>query len=169
MLEQIQLVTFQLGEELYGVNIMDVREIVREQGVRPLPNSPPCVEGVFNLRGEIIPIINLRKRFHFADEAVLPNKLLSGFVILSVDGLKIGIIIDKVCRVLTVKAADVQNPPQMMKQGIDREYITGITPYETGYIVILDTGKLFSQQEFQKIEDARDAASAAEAGDTSDK
>ena len=58
-----QLVTFQLGEELYGVDIMDVKEIVRIQPVRPIPNAPYYVEGIFNLRREIIPIINLHKRF----------------------------------------------------------------------------------------------------------
>ncbi len=59
-----QLVTFQLGEELYGINIMDVKEIVRVQEIRSIPNAPPYVEGIFNLRSEIIPIINLHKRFH---------------------------------------------------------------------------------------------------------
>ena len=61
---QLQLVTFRLGEELYGVDIMDVKEIVRVQNVRPIPNAPYYVEGIINLRAEIIPIINLHKRFH---------------------------------------------------------------------------------------------------------
>ena len=60
---QFQLVTFHLGEELYGVNIMDVKEIVRLQNVRIIPNAPYYVEGIINLRGEIIPIIDLHKRF----------------------------------------------------------------------------------------------------------
>ena len=60
---QFQLVTFQLGDELYGVNIMDVKEIVRLQNVRVIPNAPYYVEGIINLRGEIIPIIDLHKRF----------------------------------------------------------------------------------------------------------
>jgi len=62
--ESKQLVTFQLGEELYGVNIMDVKEIVRVQAIRGIPNAPMYVEGIFNLRSEIIPIISLHKRFH---------------------------------------------------------------------------------------------------------
>ena len=60
---QFQLVTFQLGDELYGVNIMDVKEIVRLQNVRVIPNAPYYVEGIINLRGDIIPIIDLHKRF----------------------------------------------------------------------------------------------------------
>ena len=60
----LQLVTFQLGDELYGVDIMDVKEIVKIQNVRPIPNAPFYVEGIINLRGEVIPIINLHKRFY---------------------------------------------------------------------------------------------------------
>lgn len=60
---QIQLVTFQLGGEIYGVDIMDVKEIVKVTKVRPIPNAPYYVEGIFNLRSEIIPVINLHKRF----------------------------------------------------------------------------------------------------------
>ena len=63
MADTYQLVTFQLGEEIYGVDILDVKEIVRVQEVRPIPNAPAYVEGIFNLRREIIPIINLHKRF----------------------------------------------------------------------------------------------------------
>ena len=62
--EIFKLVTFQLGEELYGVEIMDVDQIVRVQDVRPIPNAPYYVEGIFNLRSEIIPVISLHKRFH---------------------------------------------------------------------------------------------------------
>ena len=60
---QFQLVTFQLGQELYGVDIMDVKEIVKIQNIRPIPNAPYYVEGIFNLRSEIIPVISLHKRF----------------------------------------------------------------------------------------------------------
>ena len=70
MSESNQLVTFQLGEELYGINIMDVKEIVRVQSVRAIPNAPTYVEGIFHLRSEIIPIINLHKRFHLKKVAV---------------------------------------------------------------------------------------------------
>ena len=70
---QYQLVTFQLGDELYGVDIMDVKEIVKVQAVRPIPNAPYYVEGIINLRGEIIPIINLHKRFHIQKRKATDN------------------------------------------------------------------------------------------------
>src|SRR5215510_15785638 len=90
-----QLVTFQLGEELYGINIMDVKEIVRVQAIRGIPNAPVYVEGIFNLRSEIIPIINLHRRFHIKKSAASDeDELLSGFIILNIDGMKLGVIID---------------------------------------------------------------------------
>ena len=99
-----QLVTFQLGEELYGVNIMDVKEIVKIQSVRPIPNAPYYVEGIINLRGEIIPIINLHKRFHIKKMDVSEDSLADendgGFIILDIEGNKIGIIIDRIARVV---------------------------------------------------------------------
>jgi len=109
---QYQLVTFQLGEEQYGIDIMDVKEIVRVQNVRPIPNAPSYVEGIFNLRSEIIPIINLHKRFHLK-KLVLneDDELLSGFIIIDIDGMKLGVIIDKVSRVVTVETDKIQPPP----------------------------------------------------------
>jgi len=150
-----QLVTFQLGEELYGVNIMDVKEIVRVQEVRAIPNAPTYVEGIFHLRNEIIPIINLHKRFHLKKTAVSEeDDLLSGFVILDIDGMKLGVIIDKVSRVVTIEKEEVQPPPQMVS-GIGAEYIQGVVRQETGYLIILDIRDLFNPKELQKISELR--------------
>lgn len=151
MTESNQLVTFQLGEELYGINIMDVKEIVRVQDVRSIPNAPTYVEGIFHLRSEIIPIINLHKRFHLKKIAVSEeDELLSGFVILDIDGMKLGVIIDKVSRVVTIEKEEIQPPPQMVS-GIGAEYIHGVVRQESGYLIILDIRDLFNPKELQKI------------------
>ena len=147
---QFQLVTFQLGEELYGVNIMDVKEIVRLQNVRVIPNAPYYVEGIINLRGEIIPIIDLHKRFRIQAMSRDSVDFEGGFIILNIDNSKIGIIIDKVARVVTVKAEDVKDPPQMLS-GIGSEYIEGVIREETGYLIMLNIRKLFNAKELQKI------------------
>jgi purine-binding chemotaxis protein CheW len=155
MSEQNQLVTFQLGEELYGVNIMDVKEIVRVQAIRAIPNAPMYVEGIFNLRSEIIPIINLHKRFHL--KKVLTSEedeLLSGFIIIDIDGMKLGIIIDRVSRVVAIEKEDIQPPPQMLS-GIGAEYIHGVVRQEQGYLIILDIRVLFNPKELQKIADLK--------------
>ncbi|GHV88983.1 chemotaxis protein CheW [Spirochaetia bacterium] len=155
MAEQNQLVTFQLGDELYGINIMDVKEIVRVQSVRAIPNAPAYVEGIFNLRSEIIPIINLHKRFHL--KKVLnsgEDELLSGFIIIDVDGMKLGVIIDRVSRVVTIEKEAVQPPPQMLT-GIGAEYIQGVVRQDQGYLIILAIRDLFNPKELQKIAELR--------------
>lgn len=149
---QFQLVTFHLGEELYGVNIMDVKEIVRLQNVRVIPNAPFYVEGIINLRGEIIPIIDLRKRFKLQEMARPTDdiEIEGGFIILNIDGNKIGIIIDKVERVVSLSMEDVKEPPQMLS-GIGTEYIEGVVREKEGYLIMLNTRKLFNAKELQSI------------------
>ncbi|MBO8449528.1 MAG: chemotaxis protein CheW [Spirochaetes bacterium] len=148
---QFQLVTFQLGAELYGVDIMMVNEIVRVKEIRPIPNAPSYVEGIFNLRSEIIPIINLHKRFHLQKPADLEDdEYAGGFVILQIDGSKIGVIIDRVARVVSVKPEDIQPPPQMIT-GIGAEYIHGVIRQEEGYLIVLDARRLFSPKELQNL------------------
>ena len=150
-----QLVTFQLGDELYGVDIMDVKEIVKVQSVRPIPNAPYYVEGIINLRGEIIPIINLHKRFHLQKLVVEDSDDLyeddeGGFIILDIEGKKIGIIIDRINRVVPVEKSEIKPPPQMLS-GIGTEYIDGVIQQEVSYLIILNTRKMFSARELQKI------------------
>ncbi len=152
---QFQLVTFQLGEELYGVDIMDVKEIVKIQNVRPIPNAPYYVEGIINLRSEVIPIINLHKRFHLQKLAKVSDDDFEedegGFIILDIEGNKIGIIIDRINRVVTVEKGEIKPPPQMLS-GIGTEYIQGVVRKEdNGYLIILDTRRLFSANELKKI------------------
>lgn len=148
---QVQLVTFQLGEDLYGVDIMDVKEIVKVCAVRPIPNAPYYVEGIFNLRSEIIPVINLHKRFQLKKlELSEDEESEGGFIILNIDDNKIGIIIDRIARVVTINLEDVKSPPQMIS-GIGTEYIHGVIYQETRYLVMLDTRKLFSANELRKI------------------
>ncbi len=148
---QMQLVTFQLGNELYGIDIMSVDGIVRMDDVRPIPNAPSYVEGIYNLRGEIIPIINLHKRFQLKQASLSEeDKLLSGFIIVEINGMKLGVIIDKVSRVLTVDMNKMQPPPQMLS-GIGAEYIQGVFNREEGYLIALDIYRLFDPKELQQL------------------
>ncbi|MBQ3801965.1 MAG: chemotaxis protein CheW [Treponema sp.] len=162
--KMLQLVTFRLGEELYGVDIMYVKEIVRVQNVRPIPNAPYYVEGIINLRAEIIPIINLHKRFHIKlvnKEEAYDDDLADddgGFIILNIEDNKIGIIIDHVARVIPVDRTDIKPPPQMFS-GIGTEYIEGVVrQQDDSYLIILDIRKIFSAGELQKIIDPQIAS-----------
>ena len=148
---QFQLVTFQLGAELYGVNIMDVKEIVKTQSVRPIPHAPHYVEGIFNLRGEIIPVMNLHKRFRLEKKSNDEfDGEMGGLIILNLDGIKISIIIDKISRVVMINSSDVKPPPQMLT-GIGSEYILGVVQQGNSYLIVLDIRKLFDPKELQKL------------------
>ncbi|MBO5400874.1 MAG: purine-binding chemotaxis protein CheW [Spirochaetaceae bacterium] len=149
---QFQLVTFQLGQELYGVDIMDVKEIVKIQNIRPIPNAPYYVEGIFNLRSEIIPVISLHKRFRIEqiERTDEDEEDQGGFIILNIDGIKIGIIIDRIERVVQVKNEEIKPPPQMLT-GIGTEYIHGVIRQENGYLIILDIRRVFNPKDLQKL------------------
>ena len=150
---QIQLVTFRLGDELYGVDIMSVKEIVKIQPIRPIPNAPYYMVGILNLRGDIIPIIDLHRRFHidFSNGVEELDELESGFIIINIDGNQIGIIIDRVSRVVSVDAAEVQERPKMIG-GIGSEYIKGVVrTTDENFLIMLDIIKLFDPKEMQKI------------------
>jgi purine-binding chemotaxis protein CheW len=151
---QFQLVTFQLGDENYGIDIMDVKEIVGVQDIRSIPNAPSYVEGIFNLRGSIIPIINLHRRFHLRKSQAEEGELENGFLIIDIAGMLLGIIIDKIARVVTVENSMVQPPPQMIS-GIGAEYIQGVIHQDNSYLIILDIRRLFNPKELQKIEEIR--------------
>ncbi|NOY09097.1 MAG: chemotaxis protein CheW [Spirochaetes bacterium] len=147
----IQLVTFYLGKETYGIDIMDVKEIVKLQEIRSIPNAPSYVGGILNLRGTIIPVINLHKRFNFLEtEKTNEEKLLSGIIIINVDDKLIGIIIDKVSRVLSIETESIKPPPQAIS-GIGAEYINGVVDNESGYLIILDIKRLFSKTELRQL------------------
>ncbi len=147
----LQLVTFQLGAESYGIDIMIVDGIVRVEETRSIPNAPNYVDGIFNLRGEIIPIINLHKRFQIRRaELSEEDMLLSGFIIIKIGGMKLGIIIDKISRVISVDLNKMQLPPQMLT-GIGAEYIQGVFTREEGYLILLDIERLFDPKELQQL------------------
>ncbi|WDI36060.1 chemotaxis protein CheW [Entomospira entomophila] len=147
-----QLVTFQLGEDRYGIDIMRVKEIYASHMVRPIPHAPAYIEGVLNLRGEIIPIINLHRRFGIA-KAVLneDDAMLSGFVIIDLSGMKVGVIIDKILSVAEIDRSTIQPPPQMITN-IGAEYIEGVSPQDSaGYLVILNIDRLFDVKELGRL------------------
>ncbi len=142
-----QIVTFQLGAEKYGIDIMEVKEIVDYEEIRGIPNAPVYVEGIYNLRGDIIPIISLHRRFHLQrPEDIEEDSLL----ILTIGGMELGIIIDRVLRVISIEADEIQPPPQMLS-GIGAEYIQGVVNKEDGYLIILDSLRLFDPEELRQI------------------
>jgi len=148
----IQLVTFNIGKEEYGIDIMKVEGIVREEEIRNIPNAPIFVEGVFNLRGEIIPVISLHKKFFITEvEKDEADELLRGFIIIRVNNMKLAVKIDKVSKVTNIDRKKIQQPPQM-NRGIGSEYIQGVTSLDDQYIIILDIERLFALKELKQLE-----------------
>ena len=143
----ISFVTFKISNESYAIDIMEVNEIVKLLEITPIPNAPDFVDGIITLRGEIIPIVDLNKRFNFAPrEYTEEDELYRAIVIIRVQDMTIGILIDQVNRVIPIDSSQIQAPPQMIA-GIGAEYISGVVKQKDNLFVILDIQKLFSKKE----------------------
>ncbi len=137
----LQFVTFTLGNNDYAVDILKVQEINRIKEITRMPNSPPYVEGVINLRGKVIPVINLRKKFGMAESE---NKEQSRIVIMDIQEITTGLVVDSVSEVLRIPSSVVEPAPQMASD-INTEFIEGIAKQEERLIILLDIDGLFGR------------------------
>jgi purine-binding chemotaxis protein CheW len=153
MAEATSYVTFNISTELYGINIMNIREVVQLCEIRPIPNAPKFVDGVINLRGEIIPVVDLGKRFNFKERKFTEEEeLLRGIVILNINELIIGVIIDQIKRVVSVEQEQIQPPPQIVS-GVGAEFVQGVVKLgaEENILIILNESKLFNKEELLQL------------------
>ena len=137
------LVTFRLGSGEYAIDIMQAKEIIKMEKITLIPNAPYFVEGVINLRGNIIPIIDLKKRFNLEESEGDKN---TGIIIAKIEDVDMGIMIDSVSKVVSMANSDIQPPPSML-QGIGQRYIKGVGKMEDKLLVVLDLDKLFTNEE----------------------
>ena len=145
--QTISLVTFKISNETYAIDIMEVNEIVKLTEITPIPNAPDFVDGIITLRGQIIPIVDLNKRFNFAPRTYTDeDELFRAIVIIRVQDMTIGILIDQVNRVIPIDRNQIQPPPQMVS-GVGAEFISGVVKQNDNLFVILDIQKLFSKKE----------------------
>lgn len=138
--EVLQLVTFKLGDEEYGIDILKVQEINRMTEITTMPKAPFSVEGVINLRGKVIPVVNLRKKFGLDIKEVDAQ---SRIIVVDI-GSTVGLIVDSVSEVLRI-SSDTIEPPPPITGGIGSEYIRGIGKLEDRLIILLDIDKLLSE------------------------
>ncbi|MEM0913525.1 MAG: chemotaxis protein CheW [Planctomycetota bacterium] len=150
----LQLVTFVIGDEEYAVPILAVQEINRMLQITRVPQSPPYVEGVINLRGKIIPVINLRGRFGMS---ALEDNADTRIIVVEVSDRVIGFTVDRVNEVLRIDADIVDNAPQMAS-GVDSEYIQGVGKLEDRLLILLSLDKLFSAEQLDEAESIAQAA-----------
>jgi len=143
--ELIQLVSFAIGEEEFGVDILKVQEINRMLAVTRVPNSPEYVDGVINLRGKVIPIIDLRRRFRMERREHDKNTRI---VVVELSGKVVGFVVDAVSEVLRIPKS-VTEPPPPMVAGVDAEYITAVGKLDDRLLILLDLEKVLSTEEKQ--------------------
>ncbi len=154
-----QLVVFDLASEAYGVDIGAVREIILMQDITKVPKTPDFVEGVINLRGKVIPVVDLRKRFELPvpEEQSKDNRI----VVVNIVGQDIGVMVDAVTEVLRI-ATDSVAPPSSVITGTDSEYLLGIVKLESRLIILLDLEKVLTEEERATLYDGNlDAATPA--------
>ena len=141
-MNEIQLVVFDLASEHYGVDISDVREIMRMQNITKVPGAMSYVEGVINLRGKVLPVLDLRKRLGLK---VAEQTEESRIVVVDIADGEVGVIVDAVTEVLRVQNASIDPPSSMVSQG-NSDYLRGIAKLTDRLIILLDLNKLLSSK-----------------------
>lgn len=143
----LQLVTFSIDEEEFGVNILKVQEIIRIMEITRVPRSPEFVEGVINLRGRVIPIVDLRRRFGLA--AIAHDKD-TRIIVIELNSLVVGFIVDAVSEVLRIPA-DTVEPTPPVAAGVDSEYISGVGKLQDRLLILLDLDKLLTAEDLHRL------------------
>ena len=135
----MQLVSFHVGGEEFGLEILRVQEIIRIQQLTRVPNSPNFVDGVINLRGKVIPIIALRRCLGLEDR---PHDKQTRIVVVEVTGNVLGFIVDSVSEVLRIPVETIEPPPRLGK--VEREYVSGVGKLDDRLLILLDLNRLMS-------------------------
>ena len=142
-----QWVTFRLGEETYGVNVMQVQEVLRMTEIAPVPGAPPYVLGIINLRGNVVTVMDTRSRFglppHEADDA-------TRIVIIEAEDQVVGILVDSVAEVVYLKQSDIELAPNVGNEESSR-YIQGVANRDEGLLILVDLDKLLTDEEWKEF------------------
>ena len=148
--DAMQMVGFVVADELFGVDILMVQEIIKDADITAIPDSPAFIEGVINLRGNIIPIIKLRQRLKLPD--VQGDEAGSTWIIiLNVGGRVAGFMVDHVTRVFKVNPSMIKPAPELVVSGLKSDYIRGVCKLDKQMVAILDFNRILLVDEFKKI------------------
>lgn len=158
-IQEVQLACFRLGDGNFAADIMRIKEILRPQRLTKLPRTPAFVEGVISLRGSVIPVIDLRKRFDLPDRAPLEESRL---LVVSVARQLVGLVVDDVTEVVTVQAQDIK-PPPLVAEGISTEYLIGVCLVRDSLIMLLNLDTILTSRETSALAGLSRAAGAAPA------
>jgi purine-binding chemotaxis protein CheW len=141
--EELQMVVFALENSYYGVHILQVQEIIKMQEITKLPNTPDFIEGIVNLRGKIIPVMDLRKKFKLV--GVVPDANWK-ILILKIEEMQFGVMVDNISEVEKIPVSIIEPPPKIVS-GIKGEYISGIAKTDKRLLILLDIAKILSDEE----------------------
>jgi purine-binding chemotaxis protein CheW len=148
MTDLLQLVSFKVGSEEFGVDILKVQEINKMLKITRVPNAPEFVEGVVNLRGRIIPVIDLRKRLSLSAKE---HDSKTRIVVVDIGGNIVGFIVDEVNEVLRVSKDIIENPPELVSK-VESDFITSVAKLDDRIIILLDLDNLLEKDEQQKLD-----------------
>jgi len=164
--EEVQLVVFRLGEEEFGVNIHQVREIVRLVPITPIPRAPEFIEGVVNLRGQILAVMDLAKRL---DVPSKPRSEKTRIVVVELEDNVVGMIVDEVSEVLRIPISKVEKTPQIIESEISQRYITGVGKLEDRLLILIDLAAILSVEEIEHVRKIEQQVSSEEKKEISQK
>lgn len=146
--DMLQLVVFELGGEEYGVEIMNVQEIIRMPAMTHIPQSPDYVEGVINLRGRIIVVINLSKRFNLRSKASDGN---SRIIVVEIGNVVVGMVVDSVNEVLRIPSSSVDPAPELVMSKLSKNYLKGVGKIDQRLLILLDLSRILTLEEVSEI------------------
>ena len=155
--EADQMISFSIGEEHYGVDIQEVKEVIRIREITQLPKAPTFVKGVINLRGDVIPIIDLREKFGLEQ---LDYTEVTRVIVVEVDGKSIGMVVDRVSNVIKIPQDEIEPPPPLVG-GLSGEYLRGIGKLGEKLIVLISIDKILTTDEkieLKKMEEVKEPA-----------
>ncbi|MGQ9820866.1 MAG: chemotaxis protein CheW [Thermogutta sp.] len=139
----LQLVSFRLGQEEYGVEITKVQEIILMGEITKVPQTPEYIKGLINLRSSVIPIVDLRLRFGLPPQDTTDETRI---MVVNVRGKTIGIIVDAVSEVLRINKDQIAPPPPTVA-GLGREYLTGLVKLDKRLLILLDIERILDEQD----------------------
>lgn len=144
-----QYVIFKLGKEEYGVDIMNVKEISEFKESVKVPNTPKFIDGIINLRGDITPIVNLKKRFDLENTEINSNTRI---IVININNKQVGFVVDEASQVLRIGEENIEPAPDVVA-GVDKKYIIGVGKLDEKIVLLLDLEYILTDEEKEEIKE----------------
>ncbi|HET8688085.1 MAG TPA: chemotaxis protein CheW [Methanosarcina sp.] len=146
--ENLNLVAFELSGEEFGVDIMQVSEVIPVPRITRIPQAPECIKGLINLRGKILVVIDLNKRLGFPSKE---TDTLSRIIILEVKGIVIGMLVNSVKEVMRLPLSSIEPTPEIIKSKINAEYLTGVGKAGNRLFILLNLARVLGEEEIEEL------------------